>query len=115
MQEHAVDLNALLWPAGWPVAVLLLFATGLRLPLVTGLGGVGARVYAASCVVAGLSVWVLANLALVLNDTHIDLTREKVYTPSADALAVVDELRTPVRIIYFYRSEDPIGRRARDI
>ena len=30
-------------------------------------------------------------------------------------MAVVDELRTPVRIIYFYRSEDPIGQRARNI
>ena len=115
MQEYAVELNALLWAAGWLVAVLLLFAVGLRLPLATGLGGVRARLYAASCVVAGLGVWGLANVALVLNDTHIDLTREKVYTPSADAMAVVDELRTPVHIIYFYRSEDPIGRRARNI
>ena len=116
MQEHAVELNVLLWAAGWLVAVLLLFAVGLRLPLATGLGGVRARLYAASCVVAGLGVWVLANVALVLNDTHIDLTREKIYTPSADAMAVVDELRTtPVRIIYFYRSEDPSGRRARNI
>jgi len=115
MQEHAVELKALLWPAGWVIAVLLLFAMGLRLPLATRLGGMRARVYAASCVIAGLGVWVLANFALVLNDTHIDLTRDKVYTPSADAMAVVDELRTPVRILYFYRSEDPVGRRARDI
>src|SRR5258705_985698 len=115
MQEYAVELNALLWAAGWLVAVLLLFAVGLRLPLATGLGGVGARLYAARWVSAGLGVWGLASVALVLNDTDIDLTREKVYTPSADAIAVVDELRTPVRIIYFYRSEDPIGRRARDI
>ena len=50
-----------------------------------------------------------------LNDTHIDLTREKVYTPSTTAMAVVDELRTPVRITYFYRSDDPIGQRARNI
>ena len=67
------------------------------------------------CVAAGLGVWVLANVALHLNDTHIDLTREKVYTPSATAMAVVDELRTPVHITYFYRSEDPIGQRARNI
>ncbi|MFO1158942.1 MAG: hypothetical protein U1E60_08885 [Reyranellaceae bacterium] len=64
---------------------------------------------------AGLGVWVLANVSLVLNDTHIDLTREKVYTPSATAMAVVDELRSPVRITYFYRSEDPIGQRARNL
>ena len=55
----------------------------------------------------GSASWVLANVALHLNDTHIDLTREKVYTPSATAMEVVDELRTPVRITYFYRSQDP--------
>ena len=65
MHEHAVELNALLWAAGWLVAVLVLFAAGLRLPLATGLGAIGARLYAAGCVVAGLGVWVLANVALV--------------------------------------------------
>jgi len=115
MHGHAVELDSLLWSAGWLVAVLLLLAAGLRLPLATGLGGIGARLYAAGCVVAGLGVWVLANVGLVLNDTHIDLTREKIYTPSAAAMAVVDELTTPVRITYFYRSEDPIGQRARNI
>ncbi|MFO1083252.1 MAG: GldG family protein [Reyranellaceae bacterium] len=114
-EGHAVELHALLGAAGWLVAVSLLFAAGVRLPLATGLGAVGSRLYTAGCVVAGLGVWVLANAALVLNDTHIDLTREKVYTPSATAMAVVDELRTPVRITYFYRSEDPTGQRARNL
>ena len=115
MGEHAVDLAALLWSVGWLLAVLVLFAAGLRLPLETRLSGARAWLYGLGCVAAGLGVWVLANLAIVLNDTHIDMTREKVYTPSADALAVVDELKTPVRITYFYRSEDPAGRRASDI
>lgn len=112
---HAVELHALMWAAGWLVAVMLLFAAGVRLPLATGLGTIGSRLYAAACIVAGLGVWMLANVALHLNDTHIDVTREKVYTPSATAMAVVDELRTPVGITYFYRSEDPIGQRARGI
>jgi hypothetical protein len=115
MGEHAVDLGALLWSVGWLAAVLVLFAVGLRLPLETRLSGAAAWLYAACCVAAGLGVWVLANVAIVLNDTHIDLTREKVYTPSADAMAVVDELKTPVRITYFYRSEDPAGRRAGEL
>ncbi|MEA2854864.1 MAG: gliding motility-associatede transport system auxiliary component [Rhodospirillaceae bacterium] len=115
MHEHAVELNALAWAAGWLLAVLILFIVGARLPLATGLGGIASRLYAVGCVAAGLGVWVLANVALHLNDTHIDLTREKVYTPSATAMAVVDELRTPVNITYFYRSEDPIGQRARNI
>ena len=115
MHEHAVDLNALAWAAGWLVAVLILFVVGTRLPLATGLRAIAARLYAVGCIAAGVGVWVLANVALHLNDTHIDLTREKVYTPSATAMAVVDELRTPVSITYFYRSEDPIGQRARNI
>jgi ABC-type uncharacterized transport system involved in gliding motility auxiliary subunit len=115
MHEHAVELDALAWGAGWLVAVLILFVVGARLPLATGLGAIASRLYAVGCVAAGLGVWVLANVALHLNDTHIDLTREKVYTPSATAMAVVDELRTPVHITYFYRSDDPIGQRARSI
>jgi len=114
-EGHAAEFAALAWAAGWLVAVLVLFAVGVRLPLATGLGAVGSRLYAAGCVVVGLGVWVLANVALHLNDTHIDVTRERVYTPSATAMAVVDEVRTPVRILYFYRSEDPIGQRARNI
>ncbi|HZX82241.1 MAG TPA: GldG family protein [Reyranella sp.] len=114
-EGHAVDLHALIWAAGWLVAVALLFAAGVRLPLATGLGSIGSRLFALGCILAGLGVWVLANVALHLNDTHIDVTREKVYTPSATAMAVVDELKSPVNITYFYRSDDPVGQRARNI
>lgn len=114
-EGHAVELHALGWVAGWLVAVVILFAAGVRLPLTTGLGAIGSRLYAAGCILAGLGVWVLANVALHLNDSHIDVTREKVYTPSATAMAVVDELKTPVSITYFYRTDDPIGQRARNI
>ena len=115
MGEHATEPGALLWSLGWLIAVGVLFAAGLRLPLASRRSGLAAPLYAIACVGAGLAVWVLANLALVLNDTHIDLTREKVYTPSAAAMAVVDELKTAVRISYFYRSEDPAGRRASEL
>jgi hypothetical protein len=115
MHEHGLEVGALLWFAGWLLAIMVLFAAGLRLPLVTRWSGVWTWLYAVGCVAAGIGVWVLSNVAIVLNDTHIDLTREKIYTPSADALAVVDELKTPVRITYFYRSDDPVGRRTGDI
>jgi gliding motility-associatede transport system auxiliary component len=115
MGEHALEFGALGWALGWLLAVLLLFAAGLWLPLETRLAGFSAWLYRAGCVAAAVGVWVLANVAIVLNDTHIDLTREKVYTPSADALAVVDDLKTPVRITYFYRSEDPTARRTSEI
>src|SRR5262245_11445751 len=115
MEEHALELGALGWAVGWLLAVLVLFAAGLKLPLETRLGGFNAWLYRAGCVAAALGVWLLANVAIVLNDTHIDLTREKVYTPSAEALSVVDQLKTPVRITYFYRSEDPAARRVSEI
>lgn len=112
MGEHDVDLQELLWTAGWLVAVVVLFAAGCRLPLESRFGRLRAAAYAAGCIVAAVGAWVLANLALTLHDTHLDLTREKAYTPSATAMAVAEQLTTPVRITYFYRSQDPSGRRA---
>src|SRR3546814_4875160 len=115
MDGHAFDHEALAWAAGWLVAVVLLFVAGTRLPLETHFGLWRSWLYGAGCVAAGVGVWVLANVALVLHDSHIDLTREKLYTPSATAMRVVDELRSPVGITYFYRSPDPVGRSAADI
>lgn len=115
MSEHDLQLGQILWFIGWLVVVTVLFVVALRLPIDTRLSGGLKWLYGAACVAAGLGVWVLANAALVLNDTHIDLTREKVYTPSAAAMAVVDELKSPARITYFYRSQDPAGRRANGI
>ena len=48
MGEHAVDLVALLWSVGWLLAVLVLFAVGLRLPLETRLSGAPAWLYGLS-------------------------------------------------------------------
>ena len=50
-------------------------------------------------------VAVLANVALALHDAQIDLTREKVFTPSEQALAVVDASTS--------RSSSPISSRDR--
>ena len=69
----------------------------------------------AAIVVAAVGVAVLANVALTLNDAHFDLTREKIYTPSAQAMKVVDDLTQPVRLTYFYRSQDPEGRRVKEV
>jgi hypothetical protein len=115
MSEHELQLGQILWFIGWLAVVTILFVAALRLPIDTRLSGAMKWLYGAACVAAGLGVWVLANAALVLNDTHIDLTREKVYTPSASAMTVVDELKSPARITYFYRSQDPAGRRANGI
>src|SRR5919202_3892259 len=115
MDEHQLDIVPLLWAVGWLLAVLTLFWAGLKLPLETRLGRWQSWLYAGGVVIAGIGVCVLANVALVLHDGHVDLTREKIYTPSSAAMRVVDELDREVAVTYFYHSQDPVARRARDI
>lgn len=115
MEHPELDWNALLWAGGWLGAVLVLFAAGLRLPLQTGLAGWRGRAYSAGVILAAVGAAVLASVALHLHDVHFDLTREKVYTPSGAAMRAIDEVSREVTVTYFYRSQDPAGRRARDL
>jgi hypothetical protein len=115
MEEHAYDLDKLLWFAGWSLAVVALFVVALRVPLQTRMHGWRAGLYLAGVIVAAVGVCVLANYALLLHDAHIDLTREKIYTPSSAAMRAVEDLRQPVTITYFYRLADPTGRRTADL
>ncbi len=109
------ELLNLLWFLGWLLAVGMLFVLALRLPLQTRLRRWGARLYIAAVVVASLAVAVLANFSLSLHDVHLDLTREKTFTPSARALEVVDRLQQPVKLTYFYQGQDQSARRAKEI
>ena len=93
----------------------MLLWIGLRAPLQMRFGGWRSWAFNAAVAVAAVAVAMLANVALTLHDLHVDLTRERVYTPSARALRVVDELRQPVRLTYFYRGQDPEGRRVREV
>jgi hypothetical protein len=115
MEHGGFELAKLVLFAGWLVAVVLLFLAGVRLPLAVRHGRFRAIAFHAAIVVAAVGVAVLANVALTLNDAHFDLTREKIYTPSAQAMKVVDDLTQPVRLTYFYRSQDPEGRRIREV
>ena len=115
MEHGGFELGKLGWFAGWLVAVLILFLAGTRLPLALRHGRLRATAFHAAIVAGAVGVAVLANVALTLNDAHIDLTREKIYTPSAQAMKVVDDLKQPVRLTYFYRSQDPEGRRVKEV
>ena len=115
MEHGAFELGKLGWFAGWLVAVVVLFLAGARLPLALRHSRFRAIAFHAAIVAAAVAVAVLANVALTLNDAHVDLTREKIYTPSAQAMKVVDELKQPVRLTYFYRSQDPEGRRIKEV
>jgi hypothetical protein len=115
VEHDDIDWGALVWGVGWLAAVLILFATALRLPLETRLARWQGWLYAAGVILAAVGAWVLANVALTLHDAHFDLTREKVYTPTAAAMRAIDELDRPVTVTYFYRSRDGESRRARDL
>jgi hypothetical protein len=110
-----LNLVNLTWFLGWLVAVVALFWLELRLPLQPRLSHLGSRVYTSGVIVVIFAVAMLANVALSLHDSHFDLTREKVFTPSQRALEVVDRLNQPVNLIYFYQGEGPSSRRAKDI
>jgi len=115
MEHGEFNIGAYLWLLGWAIAIAVLFFTGLRLPLQTRLKRGKSLLFNAGIVFAAIAVAVLANVALILHDVHVDMTREKLYTPSSQAMAVVDELRQPVKLTYFYRGQDPAGRRMKDV
>jgi len=111
--ESAVPWRDLLWFGGWLAALLVLMALGLRLPLQTRLPRFRALAYTWGIVVVTLGLAVLANIALALHDAHLDLTRERVFTPSAQAEAIVRSLTQDVQLTYFYHAADQNGRRAK--
>jgi hypothetical protein len=97
-----------LWFVGVAAALLLLFAAGLRLPIPAA----GPRRWLArGAIIGGAAVMaILANMALYRHDSHLDLTREGAFTPSAEAQRVVRSLREPVELAYFYQKQDPAAR-----
>jgi ABC-type uncharacterized transport system involved in gliding motility auxiliary subunit len=116
MDHHAsLELTPLLWFAGWCAAMLVLFVLGIRLPLQPRLSRAAGMAYTAGSIGVAAGLVVLANVALIRHDVHIDLTRERVFTPSRQALEVVDRLAQDVRLTYFYQAQDPSGKRLRDL
>ncbi|HZP92808.1 MAG TPA: GldG family protein [Burkholderiales bacterium] len=113
--EHALDIRNLLWFAGWLIALAVLFVAALRLPLQTRLRKAGSLLYNWGVVVGAIVLVAVANAALVLHDAYLDLTREKVFTPSEQAMKVVDSLQRDVDVTYFYQGQDQNGRRMKDV
>jgi ABC-type uncharacterized transport system involved in gliding motility auxiliary subunit len=115
MGHGSWETGALLWFAGWLIALAVLLAFGWRLPLQTRWGRTANLLYQLGVLAAGLAVAVLANVAIVLHDVHIDLTREKTYTPAEQAMKVIEELEQPVELTYFLRAQDPGSQRMRTV
>jgi hypothetical protein len=116
MEHHAsLELTKLLWFAGWCAALLVLFVLGIRLPLQPWLSRFAGIAHTVGSIVAAIGLIILANVALVVHDVHFDLTRERVFTPSRQALEVVDRLAQDVQLTYFYQAQDPNGKRLREL
>ncbi len=115
MHDHFIQLGAFGWFIGWLIAVLALCWVAVRAPLQLRASRLTNRLYTAAVAVATVAVAVLANWGLVLHDAQLDLTRSKVFTPSPMALAVVDQIDRPVRLTYFYQTDDPNGKRVADM
>lgn len=109
------DLVNTVWFLGWLIALFVLFALGIRLPLLPRAGRMATVGYSVLIVVSVVGIVVLANVALGMHEVHVDLTREKVFTPSRRAQEVVDGLTQDVKLTYFFQAQDPAGKRARDM
>lgn len=97
----------LLWIIGWLLAVGLLVVVGLRIAIKPR--GETGRQWA-TLALFGLSnvlVIALAQHAILNKDSHLDLTRSKVFTPHEMAIELVDSLHEPVTVTYFGHEEDP--------
>jgi hypothetical protein len=110
MSDAGMPLD-LLWFLGVVAALLILFAVGLRfrLPLA------GAPRWLYRSVIVGLAVVAVlfANMALFRHDAHLDLTREKAFTPSTESLSMIRGLTQDVELVYFYQKQSPGGRAAK--
>jgi hypothetical protein len=92
-------------------ALSILFVAGLRIPVAE----TGWRRYLtwSLTVLAASALTIGANVALYRHDVHLDVTREKAFTPSEEAQRVVEGLSTDVDLTYFYQKQNPAGRVAK--
>src|SRR5437667_9193931 len=100
-----LDLTNTIWFLGWLIALAVLFVLGLRLPLQPSLRRLPAFGYVTGIVIATLGLLVLANVALVLHDAHLDLPRDGVFTPSKQAQRLVAHLSREVTQTALYQSQ----------
>ena len=106
--------NSLLFVA-WLLTLLTLFMLAIRVPL----RGSGSRASAwavnSFIACAGIAVVIAANVALYRHDMHFDATREGRNTPPRQLIDVVEHLRAPLSLTYFYNAGDPNAIAARDL
>ena len=95
------------------LALLFLFAAGVRLPVSRSRWR--RRCAQGLVVLAAIALTFFANMALYRHDVHFDVTHERAFTPSPEAQRVVRGLTIDVELLYFYQKQNPAGRLARQI
>jgi hypothetical protein len=97
--------NSLLF-AAWSLVLLALFMLALRLPLRGGGSRLSAWISAVLIAAAAVAIVVAGNVALFRHDVHFDVSREGRNTPPQQLTDVIDRLRAPLSLTYFYNSGD---------
>jgi hypothetical protein len=101
--------------ATWLLVLVTLFALGVRLPL-RGRGSRFSAFVANALIVTGaIAVAIAANVALYRHDVHFDATKEGQNTPPRQLTDVVEGLRSPLAMTYFYNASDPNALATRDM
>ena len=106
--------NSLLFVA-WCCILLTLFVMAIRLPLRGRRSRAAALLANALIASVAIAVVIAANIALYRHDVHFDVTREGRNTPPRQLADVVNELRVPLALTYFYNAGDPNALAVRDL
>jgi hypothetical protein len=106
--------NSFLFVA-WLLTLSTLFMLAIRVPLRGSGSRASAWVVNGFIACAGIAVVISANVALYRHDMHFDATREGRNTPPHQLTDVVDRLRAPLSLTYFYNAGDPNAIAARDL
>jgi len=106
--------NSLLFVA-WSMALVALFMLALRVPLRGRGSRLGAWLATSLLTLGAIAVTIAANVALYRHDVHFDVTREGRNTPPAQFAAVIEHLRSPLSLTFFYNSGDSNALVAKDL
>ena len=106
--------NSLLF-AAWSLALLALFMLALRLPLRGSGSRLSAWMSTALVTIGAIAIVIAANVALFRHDVHFDVSREGRNTPPAQLTTVIDNLRAPLSLTYFYNAGDANALIAKDL
>jgi ABC-2 type transport system permease protein len=101
--------------AAWLIVLLTLFMLALRLPLRGRGSRLSAWISAVLITAAAVAVVVAANVALFRHDVHFDVSREGRNTPPRQLTDIVDHLRGPLSLTYFFNAGDANALAAKEL